>query len=380
MVRLYFPVTSCSSHVLETSEQLEKKAGSRVAVLERELDAVIRKTKAAKEMNDLLVRGLQMFSFGDDAKLWQSLKDALNSLDPMSANYEESRRRLENDIQKLSIQQKDQRIQYEQAKKECEEKLNKPVATSVPGAVEHLDQMEVRRRALNAVIDAIKERGITSGDELEALLEQERDLTDVDSNFLNSLIGLANMLQYKKRDSLSPTLSEPGPSTDSTPDDSVTDLTGGLEDLPGGNRHWTDFANDYIAGQPSEQDEMIRRLDTLRKGVAAHRDAETAFDEPAVPGPSTVSEKDPCHGLNMVSCKALPDKCSYYQRWCRTHENAANRYAYKYVAANGKAADLKRKGRTSDPNMPKNPPNVSDEILIRAVEERERKVQPKWRF
>lgn len=344
MVRLYFPVTSCSSHVLETSEQLEKKAGSRVAVLERELDAVIRKTKAAKEMNDLLVRGLQMFSFGDDAKLWQSLKDALNSLDPMSANYEESRRRLENDIQKLSIQQKDQRIQYEQAKKECEEKLNKPVATSVPGAVEHLDQMEVRRRALNAVIDAIKERGITSGDELEALLEQERDLTDVDSNFLNSLIGLANMLQYKKRDSLSPTLSEPGPSTDSTPDDSVTDLTGGLEDLPGG------------------------------------RDAETAFDEPAVPGPSTVSEKDPCHGLNMVSCKALPDKCSYYQRWCRTHENAANRYAYKYVAANGKAADLKRKGRTSDPNMPKNPPNVSDEILIRAVEERERKVQPKWRF
>jgi len=375
MVRLYFPVTS-SSRVLETSEQIEKKAGSRVAMLERELDAVIRKTKAAKEMNDLLVRGLQMFSFGDDAKLWQSLKDALNSLDPMSANYEESRRRLENDIQKLSIQQKDQRIKYEQAKKECEEKLNKPVATSVPGAVEHLDKMEVRRRALNAVIDAIKERGITNGDdELEALLERERDMTDVDSNFLNSIIGLANMLQYKKRDSLSPTLSEPGPSIatetvpDSTPDDSVTDLTGGLE-VPGGDRHYTDFAHDYIADSGDESQ-------PLRKGVAAHRDAETAFDEP---GPSTVSEKDPCHGLNMVSCKALPNKCSYYQRWCRTHENAANRYAYKYVAANGKAADLKRKGRTSDPNMPKSPPNVSDEILIRAVEERERKVQPKWRF
>lgn len=138
-----------------------------------ELKEVIQHTKTAIEMNELLISKLRLFN--EEGTV---------------------------DLERLS--------NIDQALFDCKDALNRRPPTVIPGADEHLDKMELRRRALETVFEAIDEYGINNRDELEALLMREDSLSSTDARFLRGLERLAGLVvQASDPPPFSPTLESP---------------------------------------------------------------------------------------------------------------------------------------------------------------------------
>ena len=180
MVRLYFPETTPTIRYIHTdsndAERYRKERDQCYAERDAchtklkafeteigELKAVIQQTKTAIEMNELLILKL----------------------------------RLSNEEAAVDSPERKHISKTEQALKECQEALKRRPRTDIPGAEEHLDKMEVRRRALETVFEAIDEHEIHNRNELEDLLRREDSLTKIDESFLQGLERLAGLLNQQ---------------------------------------------------------------------------------------------------------------------------------------------------------------------------------------